>query len=278
MIHSAGFYKKQEDDIMAVIGAVLGDIAGSQFEFNRPADLDWKNCRIFTEKCRFTDDTVMTLAVKKAVLENTDLAKTMREVGRYYPNSGYGRKFYQWIYGKKSGPYNSFGNGSAMRVSFVGEYYEKLEDVAAMAEKTAAVSHDHPEGIKGAVVTAVCIWMARHGKSRQQIFDYVLEQYPADRYEYSIDKSMDELEHIYKWNETCMGSVPPAMRCFYESDSYESFLRNVFRLKCDSDTLAAIGGPVAEEYYHGVGFDPEPVLQRYLDERMYGILKMRDGK
>lgn len=259
---------------MAVTGAVLGDISGSQYEFTRPADFDWKHCELFTEKCRLTDDTVMTLAVKKAVLEEKDLSKVMHEVGRYYPNSGYGRKFYRWMYGKSPKPYNSLGNGSAMRVAFVGEYYEELHDVVRVAEKTAAVTHNHPEGIKGAVVTAVCIWMARHGKSKKQIYDYVLEQYPAGQYEYSIDRSLDELAPVYRWNETCMGSVSPAMRCFYESDSYESFLRNVFRLKCDSDTLAAIGGPVAEEFYHGVGFDAEPILRKYLDDRMYEILKM----
>lgn len=260
---------------MAVTGAILGDIAGSQYEFGRPADLDWKNCELFTKKCKFTDDTVMTLAVKKAILESADFGETMHKVGRYYPQSGYGTKFYRWMYGKNPKPYNSLGNGSAMRVAFVGEYYENVDDVMKMAEKSAAVTHNHPEGIKGAVVTAVAVWMARHGKSKQQIYDYVLEQYPEEQYEYSIVRSLDELESVYRWNETCMGSVSPAMRCFYASDSYESFLRNVFRLKCDSDTLGAIGGAVAEEYYHGTGLDAEFLLRHYLDDRMYQILNMQ---
>lgn len=227
---------------MAVIGAILGDIAGSQFEFNRPENLDYKHCELFTNRCSYTDDTIMTLAVKKAILADADFTKTMREVGQPYPYSGYGGRFYEWMYGENPKPYNSFGNGSAMRVSFVGEHFDALEDVISMAEKSAEVTHNHPEGIKGAVVTAVCIWMARHGKTKEDIFQYVLEQYPAEKYEYSIAVPLDKLEKIYQWNETCMGSVPAAMRCFYESDSYESFLRNVFRLKCDSDTLAAIGG------------------------------------
>ena len=206
---------------MAVIGAVLGDIAGSQFEFNRPENLDYKHCELFTNRCSYTDDTIMTLAVKKAILENADFTKTMREVGQPYPYSGYGGRFYEWMYGENPKPYNSFGNGSAMRVSFVGEHFDALEDVISMAEKSAEVTHNHPEGIKGAVVTAVCIWMARHGKTKEDIFQYVLEQYPAEKYEYSIAVPLDELEKIYQWNETCMGSVPAAMRCFYESDSYE---------------------------------------------------------
>ena len=202
------------EKLMAVIGAVLGDIAGSQFEFNRPENLDYKHCELFTNRCSYTDDTIMTLAVKKAILENADFTKTMREIGQPYPYSGYGGRFYEWMYGENPKPYNSFGNGSAMRVSFVGEHFDALEDVISMAEKSAEVTHNHPEGIKGAVVTAVCIWMARHGKTKEDIFQYVLEQYPAEKYEYSIAVPLDELEKIYQWNETCMGSVPAAMRCF----------------------------------------------------------------
>ena len=190
--------------LMAVIGAVLGDIAGSQFEFNRPENLDYKHCELFTNRCSYTDDTIMTLAVKKAILENADFTKTMREIGQPYPYSGYGGRFYEWMYGENPKPYNSFGNGSAMRVSFVGEHFDALEDVISMAEKSAEVTHNHPEGIKGAVVTAVCIWMARHGKTKEDIFQYVLEQYPAEKYEYSIAVPLDELEKIYQWNETCM--------------------------------------------------------------------------
>lgn len=258
---------------MAVLGAVLGDIAGSQFEFDKPRNVDHKHCGLFTEYCTFTDDTVMTLAIKKAITQGLDLTRTMQNMGRYYPDSGYGGNFYRWIFSRYPKPYNSYGNGSAMRVSFVGEYYEDLNDVMQVAEETAAVSHNHPEGIKGAVVTAVCIWMAKHGKSKQDIYDYVLAQYPAEDYKFSIDKDMDDLEKHYFWDVTCMTSVPVAMRCFYESDSFETFMRNIFRLDCDSDTLGAIGGAVAEEYYHGVGFDAEPILKKYLDNRLYNILK-----
>ncbi len=260
---------------MAVKGAVLGDILGAQFEFDRPKDLDWKNVPLAEgDAIGFTDDTVMTLAIKKALITGADLVETMVSVGREYPFSGYGGRFYNWINGDNHEPYNSWGNGSAMRVAFVGEYYEDFDEMQRMAETTAVVSHNHPEGIKGAVVTATCIWMARHRKSRQEIYDYVLEQYPIDEYEYSIGYSLDEIRPRYKWNESCQGSVPAAMRCFYESTDYESFIRNIFSLECDSDTFGAIAGGVAEEFYGGFGsVDAEGILAKYIDEYLMDILK-----
>ena len=262
---------------MAVKGAVLGDILGSQYEFNRPRNLDWKGVPLISglRPIGFTDDTVMTLAIKKALVEGKDLVATMVDIGRRYPDCGYGGRFYNWINGNSHEPYNSWGNGSAMRASFVGEFYENYDEMQRMAEATAAVSHDHPEGIKGAVVTATCIWMARHGKSKQEIYDYVLEQYPKADYEYSIAYSLDEIRPRYKWNESCQGSVPAAMRCFYESSDYESFIRNVFSLKCDSDTFGAIAGGVAEEFYGGFGkIDAERLLKKYLTKELLEILEM----
>ena len=262
---------------MAVKGAVLGDILGSQYEFNRPRNLDWKEVPLISglRPIGFTDDTVMTLAIKKALVEGKDLVATMVDIGRRYPDSGYGGRFYNWINGNSHEPYNSWGNGSAMRASFVGEFYEDYDEMQRMAETTAAVSHDHPEGIKGAVVTATCIWMARHGKSKQEIYDYVLEQYPKADYEYSIAYSLDEIRPRYKWNESCQGSVPAAMRCFYDSCDYESFIRNVFSLKCDSDTFGAIAGGVAEEFYHGFGsVDADKILKKYLTKELLEILEM----
>jgi ADP-ribosylglycohydrolase len=144
-----------------------------------------------------------------------------------------------------------------------------------MAKKTAEVSHNHPEGIKGAVVTATCIWMAKHGKSKQEIYDYVLEQYPKDEYEYSIGYSLDEMRPRYKWDVSCQGSVPAAMRCFYESTDYESFIRNIYSLHCDSDTFGAIAGGVAEEFYHGFGsVDADKILKEYLTDELYEILML----
>ena len=259
---------------MAVKGAVLGDILGAQYEFSRPYDLDWKNVPLIKkDMAGFTDDTVMTLAIKKALLEGRDLVQTMVEVGRRYPDCGYGGRFYSWINGSRQEPYGSWGNGSAMRVSFVGEYYDDYEEMQRKAAETAAVSHNHPEGIKGAVVTASCIWMAKHGRTKQEIYDYVLDQYPSDRYPYSIDHSLKELRKTYRWTEKCSDTVAPAMRCFLESTDYESFIRNVYSLKCDSDTFGAVAGGAAEEFYRGFGsVDAEKILRDYLTPDLYTIL------
>ncbi len=261
---------------MAVKGAVLGDILGSQFEFDRPQNTDWRHVPIYSkEKCRFTDDTVMTLAIKKALAEGADLTESMVKIGRRYPQCGYGRKFAEWILKDDHKPYGSWGNGSAMRASFVGEHYEDYEEMQQMAAKTAEVSHNHPEGIKGAVVTATCIWMAGHGRSKEEIYDYVLAEYPKDEYEYSIGYSLDEMRPRYRWNASCQGSVPAAMRCFYESTDYESFMRNIYSLDCDSDTFGAIAGGAAEEYYGGFGAIPaEEILKEKLTDELYEILCM----
>ena len=160
-----------------------------------------------------------------------------------------------------------------MTFAFVGEFYEDYDEMQKMASKTAEVSHNHPEGIKGAVVTATCIWMAKHGKSKQEIYDYVLSEYPVDLYEYSIGYSLNEIRPRYKWNESCQGSVPAAMRCFYESTDYESFMRNIYSLPCDSDTFGAIAGGVAEEFYHSFGdIDAEGILKKHLTDDLYEIL------
>ena len=259
---------------MAVKGAVLGDILGAQYEFDRPASLDWENVPlIWTGGAGFTDDTVMMLAIKKALTEGSDLTKTIVEVGRRYPNCGYGGRFYEWIMGDDHSPYNSWGNGSAMRVAFVGEHYDDYDTMQEMARKTAVISHDHPEGIKGAVVTASCIWMAKYGKSKEEIFEYVLSEYPVKDYKYSIGLSLEEMRPKYRWDVSCQGSVPAAMRCFYESTDYESFIRNVYSLPCDSDTFGAIAGGVAEEFYGGFGdVASDDILKKYLTDELYEIL------
>lgn len=259
---------------MAVRGAVLGDIVGSQFEFHRPLNLDWENVKLYNkDNCNYTDDTVMTLAIKKAIVEGKDLVDTMVDVGRHYPNSGYGGRFDHWVNSDDHSPYNSWGNGSAMRVSFIAEFFDDYHVMQDMAKKSAEVSHNHPEGIKGAVVTATCIWMARHGKTKDEIYDYVLSQYPTEQYEYSIGYSLSEIRPRYIWSESCQGSVPAAMRCLYESNDYESFMRNVYSLPCDSDTFGAIAGGVAEEYYHGFGYiDADSIINEHLTEELLSIM------
>ena len=257
---------------MAIKGAILGDIAGSQYEYNRPQDLKWRLCDLFTDNCHFTDDTVMSLAIKYAIDKNIDYQEAMRKIGQCFPDCGYGPTFFTWMFCHEPKPYNSFGNGAAMRVAYIGESFDTLTKVQQEAIKSAQVSHSHPEGIKGAAVTASCIWMAKHGYSRTDILSYASEQYPKDCYAISPEMTLDKIRKVYTWDITCMTCVPVAIRCFYESQSYQSFLRNVFSLDCDMDTICAIGGAMAEEFYHDTELDEESLFEKYLPDQLYQIL------
>lgn len=260
---------------MGLIGSVLGDIAGSQYEFTRlrPDDLDWKNCQLFTNKCRYTDDSIMGIGTKMAILEdevNPNFAKWYRNLGQMYPRAGYGGMFRQWIKSADSQPYGSFGNGSAMRAAFIGEHFDSIEKVTDAAKASAIVTHNHPEGIKGAVVTAVCSFIVKKGGTKQDIYNYVNRFYGSEeKYKYPISMSLDDMRNIYKWDVSCQGSVPAAIRCVLEANSYEEFLRNVFSLPCDMDTLGAIGGGVAEELFGLGDLDHKTLLDQYLDDYLF---------
>lgn len=158
-----------------------------------------------------------------------------------------------------------------MRCSYIREHFNTEKEVAEWAVKSAECIHNHEEGIKGAVVTAVCIYMTRTGASKSEIREYAVRNYPTGSYRYSTGYRLDEYRDTYKWDASCQGSVPTAIRYFLESEDYDSFLRNVFSLPCDVDTLCAIGGGIAEEFYHGTGFDEKILLKKYLDEDLYGI-------
>ncbi len=255
---------------MAIIGAILGDIIGSVYEFEEPEDSS--SCELFPTGAEFTDDTVMTLAIKKAVIKGKDYDKMMRQLGNLYPDCGYGAHFMKWLHSDNPQPYKSCGNGSAMRVSYIGEHFETMDEVHRQARATALPTHNHPEGIRGAVTEAICVWMAKGGASKQEIYDYVLERYPAEKYPYAISHSMEEFKDIYTWDPLCQGSIPFAMRCFYESEDFESFMRNVLSVNCDADTIGAIGGAVAWEFYHGSGFDEEAILKKYLDDTLLELV------
>lgn len=258
---------------MAVIGAILGDISGSQYEFEKPKGLNYKTCKLFTENCRFTDDTVMTLAVKMAVKNQISFEECYKIFWNKYPNAGYGKMFNSWAKNGKAKPYNSFGNGSAMRCSYIGEHFRAEEDVKRWAKKSAECTHSHPEGIKGAVATSMCVYMAGTGASKDEIFNYIKTQYPKDFYKYSVEYELNKYRDTYRWDVTCQGSVPVSVRCFLESEDYETFIRNVYSLSCDMDTLCAIGGGIAEEFYHGTGFHEDKILEKYLDGVLYEIAK-----
>ena len=260
---------------MGLKGCVIGDILGSVYEFNKPEDFDYKTVNLYNKEMTYTDDTVMALAIKSAVLSDRDYEKHMIKLGRKYEDVGYGGNFYIWLMSNTHKPYNSYGNGSAMRVAYIGEYYDDLYKCQKEAMHSAFPTHNHPEGIKGAVITATCIWMAKHGKSKKEIYQFVLESYPPNKYAYPISKSLDELRKDYIWNETCPACVPVALRCFYESKDYESFFRNVISLNCDADTIAAIGGGIAEEYYKGFGkIKSDEIIKYCLTDELLEILNL----
>lgn len=233
-------------------GAILGDIIGSPFEFDRGDKT--KDFDLFTKGCDFTDDTVMTVAIAEALIAvGTDATKdeieeavtaNMQDWGRRYPYAGYGGRFRHWLKEDNPRPYNSYGNGSAMRVSSVGWLYSTLERTREVAVYTAEVTHNHPEGIKGAEATASCIFLARNGADKEQIKDYVIKEFG-----YNLNRTLDRIRPKFHMDESCQGTVPEAIISFLESEDYEDAVRNAVSLGGDTDTLATITGSIAEAYY-----------------------------
>jgi len=230
-----------------MLGAIIGDIAGSRFEWNNHKSKDFE---LLTYKCSPTDDSIMTLALSQAILvskpDYSDLSKNavecMQAVGRNYPDCGYGGKFRQWIFSGNPQPYNSYGNGAAMRVSAAGFAATSLEEAKMLAKKITEVTHNHPEGLKGAEATVVAIYMARTGSSILEIRDCIDKNY------YPMDFTLDGIRKDYRFDVTCQGSVPQALMAFFESTGFEDAIRNAISIGGDSDTIAAICGGVAEAY------------------------------
>lgn len=240
--------------INVILGAIAGDVIGSVYEFCPHRGTDIK--LFYTDSC-FTDDTVMTVAVAKWLLEGGDLVKTMQEYGRKYPNAGYGQRFAFWLASPNPEPYNSWGNGSAMRVSPVGWAFETLEETLDVAKQTAEVSHNHPEGIKGAQATAACVFLARKGYKKREIREYIERTFG-----YDLKRSCDKIRPEYRYDESCQGSVPESIICFLESYDFESCIRLAVSLGGDADTMAAIAGGIAEAYY---GYVPDYIENEVLD-------------
>lgn len=258
-----------------VYGAILGDIIGSRFEFDRGGKT--KDFELFTSRDSFTDDTAMTIAIGDGLLNagidadiktiKTEIIKSMQDWGHRYPGAGYGGRFYSWLFHEKNPkPYGSWGNGSAMRVSAVGWLYDSLERTREVARATAEVTHNHPEGIKGAECTAAVMYLARTGATKEEINDYVIKEFGYD-YSETLDEMRKRHEHV----ESCMDSLPKALRSFFDGDSYEDVVRNAVSLGGDTDTLAAIAGAMAEAMY-GMPVEILVTGKDYLPDDMIEIL------
>ena len=233
-------------------GAILGDIIGSPFEFDRGDKT--KDFKLFSRRSHFTDDSVMTLAVCEALLKvgqdatvkeiEDAVISSMQSWGRRYPHEGYGGYFRRWLTARHPEPYNSFGNGSAMRVSAAGWLYDSLEKTRVVAKATANVTHNHPEGIKGAEATASAIFMARNGSSKEEIKKYI-----ENEFHYDLNRTLDEIRPSFHMDETCQKTVPEAIIAFLEARDFEDAIRNAVSLGGDTDTLGAITGSIAEAYF-----------------------------
>ena len=224
-----------------MLGAIAGDIIGSVYEHHQ---IKTKDFPLFGPRCHFTDDTVLTVAVAQAILTGASYLKTVREFGRRYPLAGYGGAFVRWLFSEDTRPYNSWGNGAAMRVSPVGFAFQEEDKVLKEAARTAEITHNHPEGIKGAQATALAVFLARTGQTKERIKSAI-----KDRFDYNLDRTVDRIRPLYSFDVSCQGTVPEAIIAFLDATSYEDAIRNAISLGGDSDTLACITGGIAEAFY-----------------------------
>ncbi|MEA1923766.1 MAG: ADP-ribosylglycohydrolase family protein [Pseudomonadota bacterium] len=243
-----------------MLGAIAGDIIGSVYE--------WKNIKskefdLFSPKAFFTDDSVLTIALAEAILNDADYGEVMKRYYSRYPEAGYGGSFHKWAQNPDAEPYNSWGNGSAMRTSPVGYAYETLEEVLFKAKQFASFTHNHPEGIKGAQATAAAIFLARKGAGKKMIKLYITQQF-----HYDLTGTIDEIRPDYIFDVSCQGTVPQAITAFLESENYEDAIRNAISIGGDSDTLACITGGIAEAFYGKLPSNIAETAMNILDENL----------
>ena len=236
-----------------MIGAIAGDMIGSPYEWK---PIKHKNFDIVVSA--FTDDTVLTVAVASAILGDRDFDESIKRFAQRHPRAGYGGSFRKWMWSLENTPYNSFGNGSAMRVSPVGFAFDTLDDVLLYAKRSAEVTHNHPEGIKGAQATALAVFMARNGETKAAIRDEII-----DRFGYDLHRSLDNIRPDYRFDISCQGSVPEAIMAFLESSSYVDAVKNAISLGGDADTMACIAGGIAQAYYRQI---PETIVEKALEK------------
>lgn len=260
-------------------GAIIGDIIGSPFEFDRGGKT--KDFKLFSPMSKFTDDTVMTIAVAEALLDagadagldaiREKCIASMQRWGKKYPNAGYGLRFIRWINAKHPEPYDSFGNGSAMRVAAAGWLYDTIERTRKVAAATSDVSHDHPEGIKGAEATASIIFLARNGASKDEIREYVIREFG-----YDLSRTIDEIRPGYHHVESCQRTVPEAITAFMEGTDFEDVVRTAVSLGGDCDTLTDIAAAMAEAFY-GIPDELKQEVRNRVDPEMQLVLDRFDA-
>ncbi len=267
-----------------MFGAIAGDIIGSVFEWHNVKSIDFE---LFSRHSRFTDDTVMTIAIADAILNkdtNSNFvldaieskmtyASKLKEYGKKYPDVGYGQMFNQWLSSKELKPYNSYGNGSAMRASPVGFAFNSLEDVLKEAKRSAVVTHNHREGVKGAQAVASTVFLARTGSSKKEI-----KEYAERKFKYNLSQTLDDIRPNYKFDSSCKGSVPQAIIAFLEAESFEDTIRKAISIGGDSDTIACIAGGIAQAYYREIpGFIVDKV-RLILDSGLKRVLDNFNGR
>ena len=248
-----------------MLGAITGDIIGSVYEFQPTKNKNFQP--LFHPRARFTDDTVLTVAVADTLLHGRDPVDAFKDWGKRYPHSGWGGRFAHWLFSDMTEPYGSFGNGAAMRVSPAAFLADTLEDALAMAEQVTRITHDHPEGLKGAAATTAAIFLARQGASAEAIRQYVEVEYG-----YDLQSGVDEIRPGYQFDETCQGTVPEAIICALEARDFEDAIRNAVSLGGDADTLGAITGGIAEARF---GLPPDIACEtwRRLRSDMHRIME-----
>ena len=227
-----------------MLGAIVGDFIGSRHEFHATKTKDFE---LVHNACRVTDDSILTIAVAEWILHGTDLVTRFHELVAEYPHAGWGSMFYRWASERHRNPYNSFGNGAAMRASPAGWAFDSVEATLAAAADSARVTHDHPEGIKGAQATALAIYLARTQRDKSMIRREI-----AERFGYDLSRTVDSIRPKYGFDETCQGTVPEAIVAFLDAEDFEDAIRNAVSLGGDADTLACITGGIAHAYFDGV--------------------------
>ncbi len=248
-----------------MIGAIAGDIIGSVYEWN---NIKTKDFPLFSNKCFFTDDSILTIALADSILANTPYVDNLKNFYRLYPNGGYGGSFHRWAQSQDPEPYNSWGNGAAMRISPVGYAYNDLDVVIQKAKEFTEVTHSHAEGIKGGQATAVSIFLARTGKSKTEIKDFIEKQF-----KYDLSKHVDDIRPTYTFDVSSQGTVPQAIRAFIDSVDFEDSIRTAVSLGGDTDTLACITGGIAQAFYGGVPESIQSNIYKILDERLGKITR-----